>query len=886
MRVIFAVCENPIQPKESTRLHFITEDSITINKFIEDNLQPLARVATVIHGYNGRDVTSSEIENAYILPSEWDNELQDGDYIILTPVLGFADWAIYLIVSLVSLLAGVLIFSLMSGETGNGTSSNSVYSLSSLKNEQRKGKCVKYCCGRLNRVPDYIAKPYGIYINNEQWLYASFCLGIGKFDVEETRFEDTPTSNYSNVSIAKVEPYGFAASVFSYNNVWTNSEVDSIELYASNEKDWHDESGWNGYPTDGWFGFYRANKITTSASVFYLDFAFPAGLGHTKKNGDAQNYTVSWEIQGRRAYISGGSVLYSSTYTWSYSMTDNGTTPLRFTKTINVPQSGCWEFRVRRTSIRNALHSARGNRTMEILQWTSLRAVLPSISSYDANVTTYQLKAKARNGLSNAASQRFRVLCTAKKPIYNPETDTWSDPVATRNPIWAFCDVVRNKYFGNISDKYLNMEVLYPMATWCDSNGIYFDYDFDEQESISEQLGVIARVLRSKLDLSGNKISLIRDEKASIPLRVYTKENIVNGSFKIAYTAPAIDDHDGANAEYTDPETWDTETVLTTLSGEDGSNPETVTIPGVISRTQAWRIAYNERYNTKNRLEAFSFTTDKYASVHKIFDLVYVNHPLIRHGVSARIVSIVGNTIVLDQNVKLNTSGSYVNNLVIFDPITQVQRSVHVVAYADAESGDYHTLISATTPDASDMVFSDPQALPICVVGLGSNFSIPCKISKVSPKGDTCDLEVYPYDEDSYWADDQTPESEIPITNPDYPVTPPTNITAEYVADGVDVPTDILISWTPVTGFTEYSVDYSTDGNTWTNITTTTYSSVLLGFYAPGPFYARVGIVYNELVWIYGYSDIENMPEDIYEYIHISSDGYLEITADGYLPIH
>ena len=164
MRVIFSVTKNPLNPTDSTDVYTVDVpegETITINGWIAKNLEPLARVASVVNTVNGCCLSKAAMENAYVLPDKWDEPLLDGDCVLLAPVVGYG-WVWYVVELIVTIIVGVGIGLLMRQDLDDGTGTQSVYSLSGLKNEMRKGKPVEYQCGKLKRFPAQWAKPYSI----------------------------------------------------------------------------------------------------------------------------------------------------------------------------------------------------------------------------------------------------------------------------------------------------------------------------------------------------------------------------------------------------------------------------------------------------------------------------------------------------------------------------------------------------------------------------------------------------------------------------------------------------------------------------------------------------------------------------------------------------
>jgi hypothetical protein len=849
----------------------------------------------------GRCVTLNGPEHYVLIKDgDWDKPLHDGDLVGMVPAVGWV-WlvakVIYYVVMAIMLAYAIYMIATM--KTGDGSGSTTVYSLSSMTNQKRPGDIVERQYGYLKRQPSYAANPYTVYRNNVQWLYAVFCVGYGDFQFDENDpygFEDTDYSAYSDVQITIVRPNGYAYAFD--NNIRTSSEVaDGLELIPYNEGKqagqqgaWEDYGyvGPNGYtnfsspygPEDGWFGWFTANNVGTSASQLMLDFVFPSGLGYTNKSGDGKSYTVSWQVQYRSmTKAEDGSISYGTTTTLSYSKTKATNTALRYTYTISVP-NGSYQVRARRTSGRNMNPStANGQRTHEVIQWTALRAKLPNKTSF-GNRTIIMLKAKAQNGLTDSAAKRFYVKGTAYSPIYDTATETWTN-TPNRNPVWAMCDMMRSSNGGHYPDSLLSLEHLSTWAKWCDDNNVYFDYCFDGQSDIFSQLNVAARVMRASTIFTNGQLHILRDEPITIPSAMFTKENIVDGSFKIQYKGATSDDYDGLRVEYADPnDGWNTNTVDCILPGSSGANMKTTTMKGCTDRTRAYRLGMYEWSTEMENRAAISFDTTITGWQTELGTMIYANHPLFRQHDSGRILSVDGTTIVLDCNVKLNAE--YYNTLKIRDGKTGSILGSFIANYADSSDGDYHTLTLDSSPDTSGMIFSDPQARPIFALGISTYFAKKCRVTKTQNKAEGTSIECF-IDTDSRFAYDSAfPDTGIPSEPPaEIPGMPSNVIATAYDPEETGTPTDITISWDAVIGFDTYTVQYSSDGETWSTITGSTAStSTMVGSYPTGTFYARVAVVSDGCVWGWGYSPVKYMPSNTHQFIISTVDNFIIASSD------
>jgi sugar lactone lactonase YvrE len=398
------------------------------------------------------------------------------------------------------------------------------------------------------------------------------------------------------------------------------------------------------------------------------------------------------------------------------------------------------------------------------------------------------MKAVAQNGLTDSAAKRFFVKGTAYTDVYNPTTHTWSQQ-ANRNPVWAACDLMRASYGGGYSDAYLDLDNLAAWAQWCDDNEVYFDYCFDSKSDIYSQIAVCLRVMRAVPVFPLNKLRLIRDEPVEIPTLVFTKENILNDSFQLQYKGVTDDDYDGYKLSYTDETTDDTETVTCVLNGYAGVKLKSMTIPGITNRERAYRQGMYELSVELENRASISFDTNLTGWTGLPGDVAYVNYPIFGGNTSGCIKAISGTTIQLDCNVNLNST--YPNILKIRSQLDGSILGTYTVHYAEA--GNYNMLELDSAPDTTGMVFSDPQALPIFILGVENSLAKKVRISSAQKKASGMSFEVYIDTDARFSYEASTPSTPLPNTaDPTTPVNGDTilDFDASY---GIDGP--MLFAW-------------------------------------------------------------------------------------------
>ena len=92
--------------------------------------------------------------------------------------------------------------------------------------------------------------------------------------------------------------------------------------------------------------------------------------------------------------------------------------------------------------------------------------------------------ARASANLNDQSERKFNVVATRKLPVY--QGGSWTAVQATRNPIWALCDVMRSSYGAYLPDNYLDLDSLSTMAGELETDQKWFDWTFDSKSTIWE----------------------------------------------------------------------------------------------------------------------------------------------------------------------------------------------------------------------------------------------------------------------------------------------------------------------------------------------------------------------------------------------------------------
>lgn len=324
-------------------------------------------------------------------------------------------------------------------------------------------------------------------------------------------------------------------------------------------------------------------------------------------------------------------------------------TPFNVSCSITVPK-GKYDVEVTR------MHPAHDPKKiiLDDCAWTGLRSAAdrPPLAPKVPH-TIMELKLQASDQLQGVI-QNLSAVCTSILPVW--DGFTWTDR-ATRNPAWAWCDIVRGKANARrVSDDRLDLGSVLRWAQYCDSqidNGkglearFYFDHVVDYTMTVYQALGVATGAGRATLTWRDNKIGVIMDEEQTTPVQIFTPRN----SWGFNTSRKYLDYPHAFRVKFTDP--YNGYQQGTTIVYADGYDELTATkfedldLLGVTRSTQAWRDGRYLMYQGFLRREEFTIETDLENLACLRGDLVWVQHDVLRvGGDSSRVSTVVSSTVI------------------------------------------------------------------------------------------------------------------------------------------------------------------------------------------------------------------------------------------------
>ena len=500
--------------------------------------------------------------------------------------------------------------------TASSSSPSPTYSLQARGNYGRLSQPIPVVYGQHLIYPDLAAMPYTEYVNNEEYLHQLHAIGVGHFQFEELSIDDSPISSFEEVQAQIIEPGG--QNTLFNNDVVTAAEVTGQELIAV-----ADTGG-------SIIGPFVLNPAGTQINQIGIDVVMMRGLYYATDSGTLDSRTVQWRVEARAINDDG-----DATSGWlhladeSYSAATN--TAQRRTYKYGVG-AGRYEVRVQRLDTKDA-----STRAGHELRWGQAKGYLVN-STLPADLTLLALRMRATDNLSQRSSRLVNCLVTRKLPVWSKITG-WSAPQATRSIAWAFADAARSSYGAGLPDAKIDLNALARLDGVWSARGDTFNGVFDQNLTVWDAMGQIARAGRAVPFLQGGIVRIVRDEPKTIPVALFSTRNIVRSSLKIQYVMPGDATADAVTVEYFNPKSWKPDEVTVALAGSALSKPARLKLFGCTDKFQAMRegkyIAAANRY----RRRIITFRTELEGLIPTYGDLVAISHDMPSWGVSGEALS-------------------------------------------------------------------------------------------------------------------------------------------------------------------------------------------------------------------------------------------------------
>lgn len=251
-------------------------------------------------------------------------------------------------------------------------------------------------------------------------------------------------------------------------------------------------------------------------------------------------------------------------------------------------------------------------------------------------------------------------------PIWDSTLSTWCEYLSN-NPAWASWDMLYNSsYGGGINKDRINFVDFATWATYCSANNLVCNIYIDQTISFRKALDTIGQLGRGRVVQLGSTFTCFVDKAETLPVQgfMFNVANMEKNSFAEEFMA--MDDRANVvEITYWD-ETLDYQSQTVEIYADDFDTTTrevkstSINLIGCTNRAMA--IKHGKYLLNCNRYQTItaSWNADIDSLACMPWDVVEVQHDVPQWGYGGRVVSSTLSTIVLDQQITMATSGSYV----------------------------------------------------------------------------------------------------------------------------------------------------------------------------------------------------------------------------------
>lgn len=492
-------------------------------------------------------------------------------------------------------------------------------------------------------------------------------------------------------------------------------------------------------------------------------------------------------------------------------------------------------------------HSTTSSRASTKMWWTSVTSVVYDDFSYP-NIALIGIKGVATSQLSGTPTLKF---IKERKNVWVWNGYNYVQKPAN-NPAWASYDVLhqcrrlRNTVTGEyeyvvrgVPANAMMYDRFSDWADFCEEKELYVNIELcTSGEMLDVVNNKIACIGRGLVVRFGTKYGCLWDS-VQTPVQMFGMGNIIADTFEETF----LQISDRANCvelTYTDAERdFSRETIRVYSDTYDTDGAEKVaqvTYDGCTSYEQAFREAKFQLYCNKYILRTVSFEADIDSIACMVGDVILVAHDVPEWGYSGRVYSVDDTEIVLPVELS-TTEGDYLLQY------RSVDDTIHEVEATIVSSEDGYTTI--TIEEQTVM----PEPNDIFVLGLVNHGAKPFKVTNIDrAQNFRRKITAKEYNENIYREDyDIPPIQYTPIGQEARNVLDLEANQITYTMKDGTKRARLYISWNyPVDDDGNvivggaYSVAYSTDGQQWVYVTTTSQNNIYVDVEPFTIYYVRV----------------------------------------------
>ncbi|MBU2960484.1 hypothetical protein KO516_06580 [Citreicella sp. C3M06] len=673
---------------------------------------------------------------------------------------------------------------------------DATYALNGWQNRATLGSAFPLVMGRTRMAPVYFQMPYREVVGRSQYLRAGLTWGYGRLDISDLWLGDTPMEDYSGIE------YEIREGVEGDLPVTITPEVvvPVAEAITLKGPDYEDDLG---YETDELF-YHSVKRYTdTDTEQISLIFAFPSGLANLDKDGTHKQTTVRVQVDLRlyadreddEAWIDAGELAF----------TDEYLNPVYFQETITPPSAGKWQIRLTRTT-----EQGDSDDELSDLQWIETQSIRKR-HPFDppapmAHIAVRVEAGEQLNGQISALTgvvQRYAPCWTG--------TD-WEEGL-TENPAGSLMAYHQGPWLRSPStEDGIRLDDMQALWEFCEANGLTFNGRVDDASSFPEALARIAGAGRASPRYDGARHGVVIDRADDDANPICDHINAAN-SWGLSGTREPLDPPDAVRVQFLNAEDDFGIAEITTLWPDFEGDPDVIEeweLPGKLYPREVAIELYRRILEAIYRRSTWRVMQEGPLRVATRGSRVNLSHYILSSKqISARVVDVVGNAVLIDQPVTMEAGTSYVLHWHMTSAADV--RGQAVVTIVRPQEGETQTLgLKGYIPPAGTSVTFAPatETIRTCrVLGIvpGEDGTVELRLTEDAPEIDT------------ELADYEPPEFNTVVGQPSTPGDAPSqplirNIWTDTLDGVLTVFVSVRMAASDTSTISGYTVDYRLSG--------------------------------------------------------------------------
>ncbi|MBT9370267.1 phage tail protein [Rhizobium sp. CSW-27] len=552
----------------------------------------------------------------------------------------------------VSVLGNLLINALIPPQTPKDRNGNPTYSITGWRNRQEPNGVLPDVAGKIRFAPPFVAPPYSEIVGDVQYLRCILGLGIGPVTISGIQVGDTALTEYDEFQVETREGLSTDAPISLYPSQVVEESVGAELARPLPRNDIGEVISGPAKETP----VIRTTGPDASGASIILGFS--AGLGRVDNDGNVKTVTVAFRIRQRPA--GAGDDAWQTVETLS--ITSSKLEGFFRQYTWNFATRGRYEIEVTRMT-----DETTSTQVQSRSSWVALQTLRPE---YPLNIAKPMaligLRIKATYQI-NGQLDNVNALASRRCLDYDHTTGTWIER-ETSNPASIYRLALQSAANPRpVSDAGLDLGQLEDWHDFCRLKGLKYDRVHEEENAqLRDVLTQIASAGRALPRHDGVRWGVVIDRPQTLAVDHINSRNSWQFKASRTYIDPPhafrVSFQDATN-DYKPAER------IVPWPGHSGAitKTEALELPGKTDPAEIWREARRRMYEAIYRADVYTCLQDGLVRVATRGDLVMLNTDVLeRMQSSARVKSVMGRAIELDNDVSMLAGQSYAMRFRVF----------------------------------------------------------------------------------------------------------------------------------------------------------------------------------------------------------------------------